>query len=146
MFSFRSIAIRIFALLFIVGAGFFVWSHPVMAQDTFGIDRVEQTDLNLSGTDPITIVIRIINTILALLGIIAVGIVLYAGFLYLTSAGNEDKIAQAKKLLTNGLIGLVIILSSFAIVKFVLNKFLDVTGSSNTTLTDDDKAYCEKNP
>lgn len=48
----------------------------------------------------------------------------------MTAAGNEEKIAKAKKLLVNGAIGLIIILSSLAIVTFIINHIADSTGYS----------------
>lgn len=47
----------------------------------------------------------------------------------MTSEGDEKKVADAKKLLRNGAIGLVIILSSWGIARFVLNKLVDATGN-----------------
>lgn len=73
------------------------------------------------GTQDLRITIaKVIRAALGLLGIIAVSIVLYGGFLYMTSAGNEEKIDKAKKTLINGFIGLLIILSAFAITQFIL--------------------------
>lgn len=46
----------------------------------------------------------------------------------MTSGGSEDKIATAKKILINGTIGLAIILSSWAITRFILAQLGDATG------------------
>jgi hypothetical protein len=92
-----------------------------------GIDEIEASIL-LSQTDPIVIAVRVINFILLFLGILAVGLVLWAGFLWMTSGGSEDKIDQAKKILKNGIIGLIIVLSAWGIATFVLTKLMDVTG------------------
>jgi len=54
------------------------------------------------------------------LGLIALVIVLYAGFMWMTSGGNEEKISKAKKILSAGVIGLIIILASYAITSFIL--------------------------
>lgn len=48
----------------------------------------------------------------AIAGIVAVGVVLYGAFLYLTSGGDEQKAAKAKKVLTMGLVGAFIILGA----------------------------------
>ncbi len=117
-------------------------SLPVLAANTdtstLGINTVDK-DIALGGGDIRVTVVKIINTALGLLGIIAVGIVLYGGFLYMTSGGEEDKINKAKKILINGVIGLVIILSAFAITKFVLNKLSDATGLKDGS--DDNNAH-----
>ena len=58
---------------------------------------------------------------LGFLGIISVVLILYAGFMWMTAAGNEDKVGQAKKLLVAAVIGLIIILASYSIASFVLD-------------------------
>lgn len=44
----------------------------------------------------------------------------YAGFLYLTSGGNEENTKKAKKIIKNVLIGYVIALAAWLIVKTIL--------------------------
>ncbi|MFZ2310695.1 MAG: pilin [Patescibacteria group bacterium] len=97
-----------------------------------GISDVESS-LALSDSSPVSIVIRIIQIALSFLGFIAVVIVIYAGFLWMTSGGNEDKIAEAKRWLKNGAIGLLIILSAWGLVTFVIKKLINVTGGSVST-------------
>lgn len=92
-----------------------------------GVSAVEGT-LPLGDSSPISTVIRIIQLALAFLGFIAVLIVIYAGFLWMTSGGNQDRITEAKSWLRNGVIGLIIILSAWGIVTFVITKLLNVTG------------------
>lgn len=91
-----------------------------------GLEPVGQT-LGLPDTDIRLIVARIIRVFLGLLGIIAVVLIIYAGFLWMTAGGNEDKVAQSKKILVNAAIGLAIILSSYAIVSFVMSRLLEAT-------------------
>ncbi len=74
-----------------------------------------------------TTIASIINTALSFLGIVAVVIILYGGFLWMTSGGNDDKVKQAKKLMISGVIGLAIILSSFAIATFVIGRLATAT-------------------
>lgn len=108
----------------------FFYAHPALAQqtDTFGITDIGST-VNLGQKTLPQIVVGIINIVLGLLGIIALCIVLYGGFVYMTSGGNEEKVGQAKKILVNGLIGLTIIMSSWAITKFILAKLGEATGT-----------------
>jgi hypothetical protein len=49
------------------------------------------------------------------------------GFKWMTAGGNEDKVGEAKKLIVAGIIGLVIILGSFAIATFVLTQLTAAT-------------------
>jgi len=89
-----------------------------------------QNTTGLGNADPRTTIAKIIQLVISFLGIIAVVIILLGGFKWMTAGGNEDKVGEAKKLITAGLIGLVIILASYAIAVFVLNSLASVT--SNT--------------
>ena len=123
------IALGFFVAVFL----FFIIPEIASAQaepDVFGVEQVEGT-IKLGSQDIRVIVAKIIRAALGLLGIITLGFMLYAGFLIMTSGGNEDKVEQGKKTLTNATIGLVIILSSMAIVQFVLNQLSDATGLGN---------------
>ncbi len=98
----------------------------------FGLGFVDGTEgsgqrINLGSKDPRTMVAQIINVVLTLLGIIAVGIVLLGGFKWMTAGGNEDKVGEAKKLLGAGVIGLVIILAAWGIARFALNELIKAT-------------------
>ena len=75
------------------------------------------------------IVGKIISAALGFLGIVLLGYLLYAGFLWMTSGGESEKADQAKTMIKNAIIGLVIIVSSYAISSFVLNKLLGATGA-----------------
>ena len=79
-------------------------------------------EIGLSDTDPRLVAAGVIQVALGFLGIIAVIIIMYAGWVWMTSEGNEEKISQAKKILINAVIGLTIILSAFAIASFILNR------------------------
>ena len=74
-------------------------------------------------------VMAIVRVLLGFLGIIAIIIILYGGFVWLTSAGNEEKVGQAKKIITAGIIGLIIIFVSYAIAEFVITQLLVATGA-----------------
>ncbi|GEM_PF-6831368 len=84
----------------------------------------------LGAASPIVFVIRVIQIFLGLLGLIAVILVLYAGFLWLTSAGNQDKITKAKKILKNAFIGIAIIFLSISIVTYIGTFFKNVTNGT----------------
>jgi glucose uptake protein GlcU len=66
--------------------------------------------------------------LLGILGIIALIIILIGGFKWMTAQGNEEGVTEAKKTISAGIIGLVIIFFAYAIVMFVFN----VVGQSVT--------------
>lgn len=94
--------------------------------DPFGIDCVDQ-ELQLGNQDIRQTIAQIINVALSLLGIVAVVIILIGGFKWMTAGGNEDQVAEARKMIFAGIIGLAIILSAFAIASFVLDSLQSAT-------------------
>lgn len=82
---------------------------------------------NAANNDPRLVVANIIRFILGFLGILAVIIVVYAGFKWMLSGGSEDKIGEAKKMLIAGVIGLIIILAAYIVVNFVINQLIGAT-------------------
>lgn len=110
------------------GAMSALWALPlaVLAQDLdLGIDYGTLTGLGTK--DLRETVASIINVALSLLGIVAVVIILAGGFMWMTAAGNEEKLEKAKQLIFGGIIGLAIILSAYAIARFVINSLLEAT-------------------
>ena len=71
-------------------------------------------------------VLDLIQVILSFLGLIALSFVIWGGYLYLTSAGNEEQVGKAKKTLTYAIIGIVTVLLSYVIVSFVFDTAVDV--------------------
>ena len=117
--------LRIAVCLFIATTAVFLLPNFVLAATSPDVGITYPAGTGLSNTQDIRVIIaRIIRVIIGFLGIIAVGLVMYAGWLWMTSEGNEEKIEQAKKLLQNAVIGLIIIIASFAIVSFILNSLL----------------------
>ena len=103
----------------------FAWAAEVET----GLDYA--ADTGLSNTQDIRVTIaKIIRIVIGFLGIVAVGLIMYAGWVWMTSEGNEEKIEQAKKILKNAVIGLIIILSAFAIVSFIVNSLTGAISGS----------------
>jgi len=92
-----------------------------------GLEAAAGTGLS-AANDPRIIAANIIRIILGFLGIIAVGLIIYAGWLYMTAEGEAEKVEKAKEILIGAVIGLVICLASFAIASFILNSLSDATG------------------
>lgn len=70
------------------------------------------------------IVSWVIYAFLSVLGVIFIILIIYAGFLWLTSAGNEEKIKKAKDTMLAAIIGLIIIFSAWAITMFVFDRLI----------------------
>ncbi len=123
--SMKKIAVTFASFLLVLSA--FAVPAVVGAQtDVFGLDYAGGT--GLGNQDPRETAANIIRSALSVLGIVAVVIVLYGGVLWMTAAGSEDKVSTAKKILFSGIIGLIIILSAFALTQFVINQLIGATG------------------
>ncbi len=70
---------------------------------------------------------NLIRVFLGFLGIIAVIIVLLGGFKWMTASGSDEKVAEAKRLLVAGIVGLAIILSAYAITTFVISSIIEAS-------------------
>jgi len=126
------------ASFIILLVGFWFFRDIANAQTIdLGLKPVAAT--GLPTTDIRTIIANIIKVALGLLGIVAVGLMLYAGFEWMTAGGNEEQIGTAKKIMVNAAIGLAIILSAYTIVSFVMNKLLEATGG----ITSDQKCQAQ---
>ncbi len=70
---------------------------------------------------------NIIKVFINTLGLILVMLIVYAGYMYLTAAGDDEKVKKAKKLLGQAVIGLIIVLSAYAIALFVLGSLSEIS-------------------
>jgi uncharacterized membrane protein YwzB len=99
----------------------------VFAQDIYGQGSELQTiGTTIYGEEPTTdlraVLGNVINIALGFLGVALLIIIIYGGFLYMTSGGEEAKIKKGKNWNKNGIIGLVIILLAYAITNFVIQQ------------------------
>ena len=74
-----------------------------------------------------TLVGQLINALLGVLGIIFVVLLVYAGFLWMTAQGDAKKVDEAKKMITQAVVGLVIIVAAYAIASFVIGTLVNAT-------------------
>lgn len=77
---------------------------------------------NKGGSDVNGVLKTIINLFTAIVGVIAVIMVIIAGFKYITSGGDSAKLTSAKGTLVYALVGIAIVALAQAIVRFVLSK------------------------
>jgi len=63
---------------------------------------------------------NIVKTLMGVVGVVAVLMIVWGGVMYMTSAGSEERIGTAKKIITGAIIGLVISLLAYVIIDFVI--------------------------
>lgn len=64
-----------------------------------------------------------VQMILGFLGILFLGMVIYAGIYWMTAEGNEQKAKKAKEMLIESTIGLIIVILAYAATIFVYDYF-----------------------
>jgi hypothetical protein len=80
-----------------------------------------QGDGAVSGATTVALLIgRVVQAILGLLGIAGFVVVIIGGILLLTSAGDSSKIEKGRGILTGAVMGTLIVLTSYLIIRFVL--------------------------
>jgi len=69
-----------------------------------------------------SIVHTIVNILSAVVGIVAVIMIIVGGFRYITSGGNDTSVTSAKNTILYAIIGLVVVALAQLIVRFTLSK------------------------
>ncbi len=129
----KALAVRVLFTSFLM-FGVFVFSPAGALATTTGPDIMGQLNAGSQaagyGTEAQDIRITVakgIQLVLSLLGIMFVVLVVYAGFLIFTAAGNEENLSKAKKIIGYAVVGLIIILSAYSITSFVTSRILAET-------------------
>jgi len=110
---------------------------PVLADEEIGqlIENQMEPIQNIYGQENVSpdtfaiAVAKIISIVLGFLGVIFLVLMIYAGFTWMTAAGSEEKINQAKKTMAAAVIGVAIVLVAYAITVFVIDSLLTATGA-----------------
>ena len=75
----------------------------------------------------------IIQTALSILGIIAAILIIYAGYVWMTARGKEERVTKAKETLEAAIIGLIIIMAAYAITYFVVDRLMQASSTPTVT-------------
>lgn len=125
------LAISFFLTVPVLGGFSFNYHVPVAHAQQLDVDDLLSDDFgDSSGLGQASLdqsIGRLIRACLGLLGIVAVVIILLAGFKWMTASGNEDTIGESKKMLISAVIGLAIITSAWAITEFAVSAIIQAT-------------------
>lgn len=84
-----------------------------------GVDQIRDVldPTGITGTDSLSaLIIKYVNFALPYLALAAFLAFVYAGFLYVTAYGNDDQIGKAKKIMIYTVVGIIVVILSYAIV------------------------------
>jgi len=109
-------------LVFLIGVFFILPKAqaeglPLYEAAGSGVDLTAVKESGLADTKIETILEKFLTWLLGVVGIIALIGLVVSGIIYLISAGNDEMITKAKKYMTYCLVGIVVVLASFVIVK-----------------------------
>ena len=79
--------------------------------------------LNIPTTTGNQVLTNGLNIAYFVAGIMAVIVIILAGFSFVTSAGDPGAVTKAKNAILYAVIGLVVILSAFIITQYVIGRF-----------------------
>jgi hypothetical protein len=124
---FKKTLATLFALAFLIVPAFAAVLAPVPARAEVdlwgGMQDTIQTELGYTeAKDPRLIAASLIQIILSFLGLLAVVLIIWAGFKWMTAQGNEENVKDAQKILKAAVIGLIIILAAWGIANFAISQ------------------------
>lgn len=109
-----------------------VWAQK-WGLDTAGeTSGLKDTAIAKTGSIPSAVGIVLGQAVLYL-GIIFFLLIVYAGFLWMTAGGNDKKVEEGKQILIAAVTGLVIVISAYAITRFIFGEVLSVSAKKCTT-------------
>ena len=112
-------------------------ASPVFATSIDSKGYLGSIGSGLPGADATTgdaaltgIINSVITTILSVLGILLLAIIIFSGFEYMTSGGENEKNESAINRIKNATIGLLLIMASYAIARFVIDAIETATSGT----------------
>jgi hypothetical protein len=113
---------RIFISIICLVSIFAVQASVVWATTETGLDETTSAAFGTPpfGDKPLSGIIgQIVGAALSLIATLFMVLLIYGGFIWMTARGNESEVTKAKDMITAAIIGLVIVLSAYAITKFI---------------------------
>jgi hypothetical protein len=102
------------------------------ATNNYGLEKAAQ-GTGVIRDRPTDIVAVLINFILGFLGMIFTFLIILGGFKWMTSAGNKEKVQEARNLIKNATIGLALVLVSYALARFIIGAFKKTSAGAMCT-------------
>ncbi len=98
--------------------GLIPWYHYLNVDKTCNIKDFKVLQTNGTGDVPL-ILLAVVDDLLRLAGLIAVGFVIYGAIQYITSQGEPEKTGKAQSTITNALIGLAVSIIAVSAVSYL---------------------------
>jgi hypothetical protein len=95
-----------------------------------------------TGSDVPTIVGTVIKYALSLVGVIFLVLMVYAGVIWMTARGDEARVSKAKDTIIAAIIGIIVVVASYAITNFVIGAFSQPAGGAASATLKERGAPC----
>lgn len=89
----------------------------ISSKPSYDVDKTTQNTL----TDYVG---NIISVFLGLLGSIFVILIVYGGYIWMTAAGNEEKVTRAQQIIKSAVIGIIVLVAVYAIWIFIFARIV----------------------
>ncbi len=96
------------------------WYEPAPGKKIIPLPSGISSLNKLGLSDPGQFIGRIIKAAMGVMGTVALAMLVYAGFLFMTAAGNSDRERKALDIMLWSGLGIIVILSSYAVVQFIV--------------------------
>lgn len=108
-------------------------------KDKYGLqdtaERTRLSDIAVSNSTPELLIADVIRIVLGFVGTIFFLLMLYGGIMWMTAMGSNEKVEKAKQILEMAVVGLVIVVASYAISIFIFSRFTATPLETTSTPT-----------
>lgn len=109
-----------FLSFFFLSAFSFLFSGLIVYAQDYGLGATAGA-AGLQRESVPTLVGNVVGTALSMIGVLFFVLMVYGGLLWMTSRGNEEQTRKAKDTIVAATIGIIVVLSAYAITTFVFS-------------------------
>jgi hypothetical protein len=104
--------------------GLYPWYHYLPTNDfqNCSIQNFTFLPIGNSQSDVPLVLLAVVDDLLRVAGLVAIGFIIYGGYQYVGSQGSPEKTSRAQNTITDALIGLAVAIVAISAVSFLGNK------------------------
>lgn len=121
--------VRLFAIVSALATGLFL-PQVTLAQGVSGNQLSSLGVPIISGVDFYGVLALLIDAALIIAGLVAFIYAFIGGYMYLTAGADDSKANKGRAMITNAIIGLVIISMSFVIISFIITELKGINNNN----------------
>lgn len=100
--------------------GFPTWYRGLPCEETNGVTSIKIAAGDNIGNIALKIGLNVVDIMLRVLALVALGFIIYSGYRYMTTSDDTDRIARAKRSLSYAIVGLIVGLMAASAVGFIV--------------------------